>query len=86
MNYHEALGRYTELSEQIAAERTRRHALLHNLAGIAGRSSRDRNPVDYSALRALLDGAEAADTKVGELLVELHVAAEACNKPVPAKS
>lgn len=82
MNYHEALGRYTELTEQLAAEKTRRKALLNNLGNMAGQATDRKPPTDYAALQALLDGAQQAETRMEEMHSALADAAAGCGKSI----
>ena len=82
MNYHEALGLYTELTEQMAAEKTRRYALLNNLGNMAGQALRAPPPTDYAALQALLDGAQQADARMEEMRSALAAAAAGCGKSI----
>ena len=83
MIYHEAVGRYTELCEQLAAEKVKRHALLHNLGVQAGQAASAAGPRSYLELEALLDGAREADEKITGARAALAEVAAICNKPVP---
>lgn len=82
MNYHEALGRYTELKEQLAAEQVRRQALLHNLGAQASQAATTARGTDFGALAALLAGAQAAEEKIKAARAALAEVAVICNKPL----
>jgi hypothetical protein len=82
MNYHEALGRYTELSEQLAAEKVKRHALLHNLGTQAGQASNTCETHSYLELEALLSGAREVEEKISVVRASLAEVASICNKPL----
>ena len=81
MNHHESLGRYVELKEALEAARIRRHAFLNNLARMAENGSRDRTAsFNFAEARALLAGAEQAQTEAEALEDPLREAAEGCGK------
>ncbi|HWQ10150.1 MAG TPA: hypothetical protein VN436_13610 [Holophaga sp.] len=83
MNYHEALGLYTELKEAADAARYRRAAFLNNL-GVMARQAQEspERSFDYAEARALLEGAERADAERAGLETRLQEAARVCGKRI----
>lgn len=80
MNYHEALGRYAQATEECLAARYRARALMNNLA-LAMRRGADGEAVDLAGAKALLDGAQVALAEAETLRAAANRAAGVCGKP-----